>query len=79
MAARKIHTTLREEWKEKIRASMLINRLQDHAFGEVEMSATQLKAAEILLRKVAPDLGRQEVSGPEGGKIEIEATWGKPE
>ena len=70
--ARKIHTTLREEWKEKIRASQLINRLQDHAFGKVDMSVTQLKAAEILLRKVAPDLGRQEVSGAISGNIIVE-------
>ena len=78
MAARKIHTTLREDWKQKIRASMLINRLQDHAFGEVDMSQTQLKAAEILLRKVAPDLARQEVTGEDGRPQELIVRWGAP-
>jgi hypothetical protein len=78
MAARKIHTTLREDWKQKIRASMLINRLQSHAFGEVEMTQTQLKAAEILLRKVAPDLARQEVTGADGRDQEIVVRWGAP-
>lgn len=47
---------LEKRWREKIRASALINRLRNHVFGRVEMSATQLKAAEILLRKALPDL-----------------------
>jgi hypothetical protein len=78
MAARKIHTTLRDEWRQKIRASMLINRLQDHAFGEVDMSPTQLKAAEILLKKVAPDLARTEMTGEDGGPQELVVRWGTP-
>ncbi len=47
----------------KIQASQLINRLQDHVFGEVEMSPTQLKAAEVLLRKSLPDLQALNISG----------------
>lgn len=47
----------------KIQASQLINRLQDHVFGEVEMTATQLKAAEVLLRKSIPDLQALNISG----------------
>ncbi len=78
MAARKIHTTLREEWRQKIQASQLINRVQGHALGDVEMSATQLKAAEILLRKVAPDLARTEVSGQDGGPQELIIRWKEP-
>ena len=35
---------------------MLINRLHDHIVGAIEISATQLKAIEILLRKSLPDL-----------------------
>jgi len=34
----------------------LINRLTDHANGKVEMTATQVRATEILLRKILPDL-----------------------
>lgn len=79
MAARKIHTTLREDWKQKIRASMLINRLQDHAFGNCEMSQTQLKAAEILLKKVAPDLARQELTGENNGPVHMVVRWQEPE
>lgn len=33
------------------------------------MSPTQIKAAEILLKKVLPDLRQTEVTGPEGGPV----------
>lgn len=56
MAARTNKVKLTESWREKIRTSMLINRLQNHIIGRIEMSATQLRAAEILLRKNLPDL-----------------------
>ena len=56
MAARKNKVKLTEAWREKIRTSMLINRLQNHVVGRLEMSATQLRAAEILLKKCLPDL-----------------------
>lgn len=78
MAARKIHTTLREEWKLRIKAAHLVTRLHDHALGEKEMSPTQIKAAEILLRKVAPDLARQEVTGEDGGPQEMTISWKEP-
>jgi hypothetical protein len=42
--------------RERIRAAYLINRLQDHVAGTVELSPTQVRAAEILLRKCLPDL-----------------------
>ena len=34
-----------------------------HAFGKLELSLTQLKATEILLRKTLPDLSAVEHSG----------------
>lgn len=49
--------------REKIRASQLVNRLQDHAFGKNEMTATQLKAAEVLLRKCVADLSAVQLTG----------------
>jgi hypothetical protein len=55
MAARKklVHDT---NTREKIRVSQLINRLQNHIDDKCELSATQLKAVEILLKKSLPDL-----------------------
>ena len=42
--------------RSKIQTSQLVNRLQDHIFGAAEISPTQMKAIEILLRKTLPDL-----------------------
>jgi hypothetical protein len=70
MAARKRKITLSDDWKAKIKASQLVNRLYDHALGENEMNATQIKAAQIVLNKLVPDLNRSELSGPDGGAIE---------
>lgn len=55
MAAR-VRKTLSDSWKEKIKISMIINRLNECATGEVELTTQQIKAAEILLKKVLPDL-----------------------
>lgn len=50
-----------DEVREKIKASQLCNRLHAHAFGEIELTATQVKSIEILLRKSMPDLSAAEV------------------
>jgi hypothetical protein len=49
--------------RQRIRVGVVLKRVQDHALGKVEMSATQLKAAEILLRKAVPDMRAVEHSG----------------
>jgi hypothetical protein len=71
MAARIHKVQLTDAWREKIRTSMLINRLQNHVAGRIEMSPTQLRAAEVLLKKRLPDLTSTELSGPGGGPIEV--------
>jgi hypothetical protein len=43
-------------WRDKNRISNIIKRLEKHANGEIEMTATQIRAAEIYLRKCVPDL-----------------------
>lgn len=63
MGRRTSRLTLHAEWREKIQASQLLNRLRDHALGKIQMSATQIRAAEILLRKCLPDLAIIEYSG----------------
>ena len=40
--------------------------------GEVDMTPSQLKAAEIVLRKTIPDLNKTELSGPNNGNITVE-------
>ncbi len=55
MAARKNLTQL-PRTREKIRASMLMNRLQDHVLGKCDMTPSQVRAARLVLRKILPDL-----------------------
>lgn len=55
MAARK-HLTHLERTRDKIRASMLINRLEKCVEGKVELSGPQVTAALGLIKKVLPDL-----------------------
>lgn len=52
-----------DEIREKIQGSLIINRLQDHVTGKVEMSPSQVNAAKTLLGKVIPDLKAVEHSG----------------
>ena len=59
MAARK-HLTHPEIVRSRIRTSQLVRRLTDHAFGTVDMSATQVTAALGILRKALPDLSQVE-------------------
>jgi len=52
-----------ENDKGRIRASQLLNRLALHANNRVEMSATQVLAARVVIGKVIPDLKAIEVAG----------------
>lgn len=57
--------------RDKIQANHLINRLENHALGEIELSQTQIKAIEILLRKTLPDLSAVEHSGDEENPVQV--------
>jgi hypothetical protein len=57
--------------REKIRASMLINALQNHVLSRRKMESTQVRAALGLLAKCVPDLAHTEISGPGYGPIPI--------
>ena len=37
---------------------MLVNRLTDHALGKIDLSQTQVRSIEILLRKTLADLSQ---------------------
>lgn len=64
MAARKS----RDVWtpqvvRDRIRVAMLVNRLHACAAGEIELTPSQLKSIEILLKKAVPDLRSIEHTG----------------
>lgn len=63
--------------REKIKTSQLINRLTDHALSdEPIMDASQVNAARALLGKVLPDLKATEVTGENGGPVQIKVIIG---
>lgn len=55
----------------KIQASVIINRLQKHIAGKVDMSASQVTAARILLDKTLPNLQATELTGQDGGPVQV--------
>jgi hypothetical protein len=56
----------------KIQTSQIINRLNKHIKGEIEMTATQVRSAEILLKKALPDLSAIHHSPDVGSMLTIE-------
>lgn len=70
MAAR-IRKHHQDEVRARIQASQLVNRLTDHALGDIELSATQIRAIEILLKKSIPDLSSVEVVGDEENPLQM--------
>jgi len=62
MAAR-INKTHDDKTKRLMQATQLVNRLFNHANGEIEMSASQVQAAKIVIGKMIPDLKAIEISG----------------
>lgn len=60
-----------ENTRAKIKVSQIMNRLQKHIDGDVELANSQVKAAEILLRKSLPDLQSVELTGKDGEALTI--------
>ena len=79
MAARKkqLHPNRIEEMREKIRATLLINRLENHVvtsktasnFAEVEMTDGQVRAALGLLNKILPNVAEIKQETEHSGAI----------
>lgn len=79
MAARINKINHDEKTKRLISASQLLNRLISHANGEIEMTASQVNAARIVIGKSIPDLKSMELTADITAKItKIERTIVKP-
>lgn len=70
MAAR-LRATHQNDVRLKIQATQLINRLQAHADGEIDLTSSQVQAAKILLDKSISN-APTEISGPDGGSLIFE-------
>ena len=77
MAAR-LRARHQDEIRTKIQASQLINVLQNHALGTdvTEMTATRMKAIELLLKKSVPDLSSIELTGDADAPLMIQVITG---
>lgn len=65
MAARKTAIgkgTMPQRWREKIRTSMLVNRLEACVEGKADMSGPQVSAALGLLKKTLPDMTESQMN-----------------
>lgn len=73
MAATKRNAMLIDEARRKIQTTQLLNRLQNNGLGklEKELSASQVKSIEILLRKSVPDLSNVTLQGDPNNPINI--------
>lgn len=73
---RKLRPLEATELRDTIRrsAGQLVGQLRRHALGASEMQATQVKAAQVLLGKILPDMTAAEVTihDPAAGKTEAE-------
>jgi hypothetical protein len=74
--------TMTDAWRQKIQTGAILTRINKHTLKEDGdlMTPSQVKAAEILLRKVLPDLKAMELTGEGGGPIQanVEVTFVRP-
>lgn len=71
MAATKRNAMLIEETRKRVQTSQLMNRLRDNGLGKLpkELSASQVRSIEILLRKTIPDLSTVTLEGNENRPV----------
>lgn len=70
MAAR-LNPRHTEQVRQKIQASVIIERLHRHFNGELELTSSQLKSAEMLLDRSVPKLSQIQHTGEDGGAIQF--------
>lgn len=69
MAAR-LNRLHQDSVREKIKVGVIVDRLEKHIAGEIELSATQVRSAQILLDKSLASLTNTQLTGKDGGPIE---------
>jgi hypothetical protein len=64
--------------RDKIQAGLLVERLTECALGSLELSAQQMRAIEILLKKSVPDLSSVELTGDADAPVLLKVITGVP-
>jgi hypothetical protein len=75
--AARITSKHKQDVRERIQTSQLVNRLQANALGTIakELTPGQLKSIEILLKKTVPDLSSVAHTDPDGKPAKIIHVW----
>lgn len=71
MSTARLNPRHQEMIREKIRASQILNVLEEHILEGKEMSKSQVSAALGLLRKCVPDLTATTISDPDGDPVSL--------
>ena len=58
-------------FQDLIKTREIIQTLQNHIIGTKKLTTTQVRAAEVLLRKVAPDLQATALTADAGAELPI--------
>jgi len=74
-----LHPARAEEVRQKIRATLLIKKLEDHVLEDGDMNPSQVTAALGLLKKSVPDLAAIELSSDPDKPLSMVIGWmGQP-
>ncbi len=71
MAARTVKIRHDDQTRAKIKTSQIINRLTSHVLDNLELTPSQVSAGLGLLRKTLPDLSQAELTGENGGPLQV--------
>ena len=63
-----------DDVRAKIKVGNIIDRLEKHINGEIELSATQVTSAKILLDKTVASLSSTELTGNKDAPLDMTAT-----
>lgn len=69
--AERLRKTHQDDVRAKIQTSQLVNRLTDHALGKIELTPTQVRAIEVLIKKTLPDLSAIQMGGDEDNPLTV--------
>lgn len=74
MAARKNRLKIDDNWRDKIKAGVIMDRLAKHHLGQLEkpLDPTQIKAAEVILSRLVPSLSAVEQTTHQTGRSKEE-------
>lgn len=64
-----------DDVRRKIQSGVILQRLQKHFEGEIELTPTQLKAAEMMLDRSVAKLQQIQHTGDEQNPIRLTVAW----